>query len=47
MASSENDTRRKSLLQNFCGIPPIDLREEGAVRGNSAVFFDDQLELVN
>jgi hypothetical protein len=35
------------MLQNFCGIPPVDLRDDAALKRNSAVFFDDQLELVN
>jgi hypothetical protein len=32
----------KSMIQNICGTPPIDLRE-GRQRGKSEIFFDDQL----
>jgi hypothetical protein len=46
MVSRENDDRRKSLLQNYCGAPPVDLRQEGG-RGHSLVYFDETNELVN
>ena len=45
VACAENDQHRKSFAQNFCGTPPIDLRQEGG-RGRSLIFFDDSLELV-
>lgn len=43
----ENDRREKSLVQGFCGVPPVDLREEGVLRGRSHVFKDAGLELIN
>lgn len=43
----ENDRNLKSFLQNFCGTPPIDLREDAGGRNRSSVYFDDNLELVN
>lgn len=43
----ENDEHLKSFFQNYCGTPPIDLREEGGGRNRSSVFFDNNLELVN
>jgi hypothetical protein len=45
VAGGEHNQRRKSMMQNLCGTPPVDLRE-GRQR-KSEVFFDDQLELVN
>lgn len=46
MASKENDERRKTFLQSYCGTPPLDLRQDGG-RNRTLVYFDDNMELVN
>ena len=46
MVCRENDDRKKSFIQGFCGTPPLDLRQDGG-RNHTTVFFDDRLELVH
>ena len=36
----------KSFFQSFCGVPPVDLRQEGA-RATTSVYVDESLELVS
>ena len=47
MISREGSNRTKTIPERVFGFPPVDLRENDALRNNNLAIFDENMDIVS